>query len=231
MLIHIKSGFSLVEILVSLFVVSIAAVNISGLQKVVGDQNRDNFAHTAVVELATEKFEEVMELNTIVALDALDDTDTPEIITVGNTSFELLWNIVSVTGAGNNIRTVELNIRWEDAERTEQSFTYSEQISLAMLLGGAGGSNSEWGDTIPNLLDTNKVSFFEANMGYKRDAYVIYNSQLFHSTAVHSVGNGGNNTRDLDPPITYTNGVGTVTDGWENIGRIDNPELASLFAE
>ncbi|PKG40632.1 type IV pilus modification PilV family protein [Psychromonas sp. Urea-02u-13] len=233
-------GFSLVEILVSLFVVSIAAVNISGLQKLVGDQNRDNFSHTAVVELATEKFAEVMELQTIAEVDKLDDTNTPEAITIGNTSFGLLWSVEPVTGGGDDIRTVELSITWSDAIGADQTFMYSEQISLAMLLDAYGENTGDgFENTIDNLLKTNKVGYFEANMGYKNDAYVIYNSQIFHSTAVHSVGNGGDDARSIDPPIFYANGSGqqsgerisTVSDGWENLGRIDNAELASLFTD
>lgn len=233
-------GFSLVEILVSLFVVSITAVNISGLQKLVGDQNRDNFSHTAVVELATKKFEEVMELQTIAEVDQLDDTNTPEVVSVGNTSFDLLWSVAPVTGGGNELRAVELNITWSDAIGDEQTFTYSEQISLAMLRDAYGENTGDgFENTIDNLLKTNKVGYFEANMGYKNDAYVIYNSQLFHSTAVHSVGNGESDARAIDPPISYAYGSGqqsgdriaTVSDGWENLGRIDNADLASLFTD
>jgi len=222
-------GFSLVEILVSLFVVSIAAVNISGLQKLVGEQNRDNFAHTAVVELATEKFEEVMLYETIAAVDALTDSSPADVV-VANSTFSLDWTVTSVIGAGDDIRNIALEITWADAVGGDQTFTYSEQISLAMLLeGGGGGSDDEWDYTIPNLLGTNKVNYFEPKMGYKNNSYVIYNSQLFQATSVHSVGNG--HQRDLEAPITYDNGVGTVSNGWENLGRIDNEELARLFTD
>ncbi|WP_022940665.1 type IV pilus modification PilV family protein [Psychromonas hadalis] len=233
-----KNGFSLVEILVSLFVVSLVAVNISGLQKMVGDQNRDNFSHTAVVKLATGKFEEIMKLKTIAEVDLLTGL-TPASVLISNTVFDLDWTVTNVAGAGGDIRNVKLKVSWKDSSwrntsDAKQTFTYSEQVSLAMLLKGAGGgTGEEWGYTIPNLLNTNKVGYFEANMGYKRGAYVIYNSQLFHSTSVHSVGNGGNDPRDLDPPISYEGESGsriaTVSDGWENLGRIDNADLVSLF--
>lgn len=241
-----KNGFSLVEILVSLFVVSLTAVSISGLQKMVGDQNRNNFAHTAVVELTTEKFEEVMKLKTITKIDALDASTA--IQTIGLTSFDLLWSVAPVIGGGDDIRTVGLNITWNDAIGDEQTLIYSEQISLAMLLDAYGDDTGDgFENTIDNLLNTNKVGYFEANMGYKNDAYIIYNSQLFHSTAVHSVGNGGGDARAIDPPITYddytvgqsvdenqtVNGdrIATVSAGWENLGRIDNADLASLFTD
>lgn len=227
--IHNKLGFSLVEILVSLFVVSIAAVNISGLQKMVGEQNRDNFTHTAVIELATEKFEEVMDFESIAEVDLLHDAD---IITVDvdHSHFSLDWTVTAVTGAGDDIREVALGISWKDATDSTQTFIYSEQISLSMLLQGGGGrSGGEWDYTIPNLLGTNKVNYFEPKMGYKNGSYVIYNSQLFKATSVHSVGSG--QQRDVEPPVTYNEGAEVVSNGWENLGSIDNSELASLFTD
>ncbi|MCP4321838.1 MAG: prepilin-type N-terminal cleavage/methylation domain-containing protein [Alteromonadales bacterium] len=218
-----KSGFSLVEILVSLFVVSLAAVNISGLQKLVGDQNRDNFAHTAVVALATEKFEELMQYKTIAHIDLLTGAEPTDVV-VANSTFSLDWTVSTVTGAGDDIRDVKLEITWLDATDTAQTFTYSEQISLVMLQ--KGGSGGDWNYIIPNLLGTNKVNYFESKVGYKKDAYVIYNSQLFHATSVHSVGNG--KQRNIDAPIDSD---GNISTGWENLGQINNAELADLFTD
>lgn len=224
-----NGGFSLVEILVSLFVVSLAAVNISGLQKIISDQNRDNFSHTAVVKLVTDKFEEVMigkDLQNVVDLNSTSSTHVDR-----GTEFTLTWNIETVSGAvaSSTLRDVQLTVTWPDAIGDSQTFTYSEQISLPMLSAGAGGSAGNFPYTIPNLLDTTKVSYFENKMGYKKDAYVIYDSQLFHATSVHSVGNG--QQRDIDPPVTYDDGVAVVSDGWESLGRIDNADLAELFID
>lgn len=225
-----KAGFSLVEILVSLFVVSLAAANISGLQKVVGDQNRDNFSHSAVVGMVTERFEKVMQESDI--QEVIDLHGTTSTYVNRGTEFTLAWNIETVVGAVVNspIRDVQLSVSWPDATGETQNFVYSEQISLSMLLKGAGaGDGSDFPYVIPNLLDTTKVNYFESKMGYKQDAYVIYDSQLFHTTKVHNVGNG--QQRDIAPPVTYTDGVAVVSDGWESMGRIDNADLADLFID
>ncbi|PKF61785.1 hypothetical protein CW745_10750 [Psychromonas sp. psych-6C06] len=223
-----KLGFSLVEILVSLFVVSLAAVNISGLQKMVGDQNRNNFAHTAVVELVSEKLEEVMQFDDM--NDVLNLHNTNETYQDRGTTFHLLWHINSVSGASmtSPIREVSIDVSWPDATGATQTFNYAEQISFAMLLEGAGGTagTNDFPYTISNLLGTDQVGYFESKMGYKKSAYVIYNSQLFQATAVHSVGNG--HQRDVTPPMSSD---GEVSEGWEHLGRIDDPDLSDLFTD
>ena len=218
-----KSGFSLVEILVSLLVVSLAAVNISGLQKMVGEQSRDNFTHSAVLALATEKMEEVLKNETVADIDALHNSE--ESITLGYTTFNLDWAVTALSStlnAGADIRDVALQVSWNDAQGDLKSVTYSEQVNLALPLHNwlAGSVTSV--DTVIGKYD---VLYFEPKMGYKRDAYVIYNDQLLQSTAVHQLGNG-DTIRDVIPPITTD---GTVTDGWTNLGPVDNPALLELF--
>jgi Tfp pilus assembly protein PilV len=218
-------GFSLVEILVSLFIVSLAAANISGLQKMVGDQIRDNFSHTTIIELVTEKFEEIMQLDNM--QDIVDLNGTTSTYTSRGTQFTLLWRVGLVSGASvsSPIREIEVAISWPDATGAAQTFRYSEQITLAMLLKGGGQVvESDFLTMSPNLLETNNVNYFEPKIGYKKDAYVIYDSQLFLATSVHSVGNG--QQREVALPM---NSEGTVSNGWERLGRVDNAELASLF--
>lgn len=222
-LVHHKLGFSLVEILVSLFVVSLVAVNIAALQKVIGDQSRDNSDHALVVELATELMSKALGKTTFSEIEAitLEGDDRKE-------RFTISW-VISSDSLPSTLRNVELKIGWLDAVGATQAFTYSKQVSLAMLLkGAAGGSGEGWHYTIPNLLGTNKVNHFEVNASYQRGAYVIYNSQLFKATSMHFVGN--EQQREATPPITYGEDGG-VSDGWENLGRIDNVELASLFTD
>lgn len=216
-----QGGFSLVEILVSLLVVSLAAANISGLQQMVIEQNRNNTVHVNVIELALEKMEEILQFDDIADLTALGGTE--ESVTKGYTTFSYEWLFSDVTSVA---ATAELTISWADVAGTQQRFSYSKQITLAMLLkGGGAGSADEFPNTIVNMLGSNKVSYFEPKMGYKMGAYVIYNSQLFEATSVHSV--GGGSQRDVPVP---TSAVGEDTGGWENLGRIDNPELATLFS-
>ena len=64
--------------------------------------------------------------------------------------------------------------------------------------------------------------------GYKKGAFVIYNSELFEATSVHSAGNG--QPREVGNPAI-------VADGWKSHGLINNPalaeneELATLFSD
>ena len=218
----IVRGFSLVEILVSLLVVSIAAVNISGLQQVVGGQNRDNFIHSAVLKLATEKMEEVLQYDLVAKLEALSDR-LPEKITEQQTQTQLVleWDVTTpdvIYAAGADVRDVKLQIDWQDSKGDQQAFTYSEQVNLAQLLNPNGGKAATEAAIIESFLETNEVIYFEPKMGYKKGAFVIYNSELFEATEVHSVGNG--HPRDVDNPTV-------VADGWVSYGSIDNPELAN----
>ncbi|MFT6927095.1 MAG: hypothetical protein ACJAZP_002724 [Psychromonas sp.] len=213
-------GFSLAEILVSLFVVSLTAVNITGLQKLIVEQNRDNVAHTEVIALANQKINELLTYNNITAIDGLADislaTETP-----GMTSFNLAWGVTAVdlgAAAGENIRNVKLQIDWDDSKGDKRSYDYTEQINLALLLSPSGNDpTSMEAAIVESFLETNDVIYFEPKMGYKKGAFVIYNSELFQATEIFSAGNG--HPRDVDNPET-------VSDGWTSYGLIDNPELA-----
>lgn len=219
----IGKGFSLVEVLVSLFVVSFAAVCITGLQQMVGEQNRDNFVHSAVLKLASERMEEVLQYGLVAEIEALDGLQ--EIITEEQTETELIleWNIAApdaVYNAGADLRDLKLQIDWLNSKGEQQTFTYSVQINLLRLLDPDGGLAAAEAAIIESFLKTNEVIYFEPKMGYKKGAFVIYNSELFEATAVNEVGNG--HPRDVDNP-------GVVAEGWKSLGLIDDPELAGLF--
>jgi len=207
-------GFSLIEILVSLFVVSLTAVNITGLQKLIVEQNRDNMAHTEVITLANQKMNELLTYDNITQIDGLAGVSlAPE--TPGMTSFDLTWGVTSLDladAAGADLRNIKLQIDWEDSKGDKRSYIYSEQVNLALLL---NPYNDE--PTVESLLKSNDIIYFEPKMGYKADAFVIYNSELFQTTTVFSAGNGY--PRDVDNPET-------ISYGWKSYGLIDDPELA-----
>jgi len=239
---NIGKGFSLVEILVSLFVVSMAAVNITGLQQMVGEQNRDNFTHSAVLKLATEKMEEVLQYKFVADIEALPvqcpkdipAKEEPCVVTdkQTNTPLGLAWEVATLAAAydaGTDLREVKLRIDWQDSKGEQQFFTYSEQVNLAQLLNpNGGGPAAVEAAIIESFLKTNEVIYFEPKMGYKKGAFVIYNSELFEATAVHSVGNG--HPRDVANPTV-------VSEGWKSYGSIDNaalaenPDLKTLFLD
>lgn len=216
----------MVEVLVALFIVSITAVNIAGLQKIIGDQNRDNSSHVAVINLVSEKMEALQYQQ---LQDVLDLNGRSEIFNTTGTDLALKWQIESVpnTSTASAIRLVSITASWLSATGEPQTYTYSEQLSFTILSAEDGDADSErFPVTVVNLLATNKIDYFEMKMGYNLDAYVIYNSQLFQATQAHGIADGQVGT--IPPPI---NKQGVVADGWDKLGRIDDPELANLFID
>lgn len=215
------NGFSLIEILVSLLVVSLTAVNITGLQKLIVEQNRDNVAHTEVISLANQKMNELLTYDNIASIDGLVDVSLPT-ETPGMTSFDLAWGVTSLDpadAAGADIRNIKLQIDWDDSKGDKRTYTYSEQVNLALLLSPYNDDPASRGAAIvESAIETNDVIYFEAKMGYKKGAFVIYNSELFQATKVFSAGNG--HPRDVDNPET-------ISDGWKSYGSISNPKLAN----
>lgn len=212
----IVGGFSFVEILISLFIVSITAVNITRLQQMVGGQGRDNFIYGVVLKLATEKMENTLQLELIADLDALDGSQ--EVITENQTELALEWHISTPTSqydAGVNVRDVVLQISWEDSKGDQQAFNYREQVNLMQLLEMDNGTADIV--TLESVLKTNDIIYFESQMGYKEGAFVIYNSELFKATEAHLIGN--DYPRDIEDPSV-------VSEGWESYGLINNPQLA-----
>ena len=188
-----NKGFSLIEILVALVVVSLTAVNVTALQKKVSDQQRDNIAHSSVISMATEKMEKVLAMTSIEDLVAKDSTSETDV--VGHTNFNVAWSVDTVASdlnAGDSFKEVGMDISWLDARGNTQNFTHSVHVNLALLLSGASGDeiSDQLAGIIASELNTNEVIYFEPKMGYKKGAFVIHDSYLYEATSVHSVGNG-----------------------------------------
>lgn len=221
-----NKGFSLIEILVALVVVSLTAVNVTALQKKVSDQQRDNIAHSSVISMATEKMEKVLAMTNVEDLVAKDSTSETD-VAVGHTNFNVAWSIDAVASemnAGDDFKKVGMDISWLDARGNTQNFTHSGHVNLALLLSGASGNeiSDQLAGIIASELNTNEVIYFEPKMGYKKGAFVIHDSYLYEATSVHSVGNG--HPRTVTDP---SSGTETASDGWLSYGRIDNPDLAN----
>jgi len=212
-----SNGFSLVEILISLFIVSLTAVNISGLQKMVGDQSRNNFSHSIVIKLVSEKLEEIRHYSDLQSVLALNGTHSEE--SERGTKFNIAWHISTVNDVASisPIREVAMTVTWLDATLRLQKFTFSEQISFLMILeNNREESGSRYPYIIPNLLGTDTVSYFEPEVDYHQGAYVIYDSQLFQANA--------------DNHIIPMSSEQQLSEYWDNLGLINNPDLANLFS-
>lgn len=215
-----NSGFSLVEILVSLFIVSLTAVNITSLQKMIVEQNRDNVAHTQVIELANNKINELLTYQNIADIDGQGNVSLAS-QKPSMTVFNLAWRVASLNAseeAGADIRNVTLQISWDDAKGQQRQYVYAKQVNLASLLRPSSDNRtSREAAIIESFLETDDVIYFEPKMRYKKGAFVIYNSELFEAKKVFFAGNA--HPRDVANPST-------ASEDWENHGAIDNPELA-----
>ena len=217
-----SKGFSLMEILISLFIVSLTAVNVTGLQIMVSDQQRDNLTHSSVILVAKEKMERVMSIPTVEELVAMDSTSEND-LQVGNSLLSVVWSVDRVDSslnAGDDFREVAMNISWNDSKGEIKTFKYTEQISLALLLSETSSLDSLAG-IVGSALETNKVIYFEPNMSYKQGSFVIHDSYLYQAESVHLAGDGHPKTV-IDPDT----GIESGSNGWLSYGSIDNAELA-----
>jgi len=111
---HANKGFSMIEILVSLFLLSFVAVNITGLQKQLWQQQRYNIHHVIILNLATEKMEWLLSIDnkqTILALNQQSQTVQDE--TLGE--INLYWQVTDsqLSGVENDdLKLVTLQLSW-----------------------------------------------------------------------------------------------------------------------
>ncbi|MCK5818377.1 MAG: prepilin-type N-terminal cleavage/methylation domain-containing protein [Psychromonas sp.] len=236
-------GFSFVEILVAIFVASIASVGVYALQKMVIEQNRDNVAYKASFDLATEQMANALKLAVIDDIDTdgnivnngiidavCDLNGKTQDITKGMTTFGLVWTVsrldvavgsncntfVFERHAGDTLFEVQIAITWKSATGQVRSYNYIEQINPFLILSGLSESDPNGvADIVVSLLNSNNVIYFEPKMGYKKGAFVIYNSQLYQATKPYKLGNG--HPRDVDTP----NADGT----WQSFGLVNDPAL------
>ena len=219
-----KEGFSLLEILVSLFIVSFTAVNIVGLQQMISGQNRDRFTYSAVLGLAAEKMETVLQYPLVADVEALDGLKETITTTQPETQLTLRWDVTKPSAtynAGGNLRDVGLQIDWCDSKRQWQTFVYNQQINLNRLLNSNSNTKEEVAVIVESCFDQNDVIYFEAKTDYKKGTFVIYNSELFEALTAQSSENGPPRDRAF-PTI--------VSDAWKSYGLIDSSVLADNAA-
>ena len=222
-------GFTFIEILMSLIVVSLTAVSISGLQIKVAEQQGNNIAHASAISMATAKVEEMISLLDPDDLIALHNSSEAN-VQVANTEFFILWNISNVASeynAGDDFKQIKMDISWVNNEGNVQYYKHLQQINLGSLLSSA--------DTLfPTIVTTNissdQIIYFDPNIEYKEGAFTIYDSYLYQATSDYSIGSDApQSTIDPDTGLFISSG------GWQSYGRIDdanllnNSNLASLF--
>ena len=222
-------GFTFIEILMSLIVVSLTAVSISGLQIKVAEQQGNNIAHASAISMATAKVEQMISLLDPDDLIALHNSSEAN-VQVANTEFSILWNISNVASeynAGDDFKQIKMDISWVNNEGNVQYYKHLQQINLGSLLSSA--------DTLfPTIVTTNissdQIIYFDPNIEYKEGAFTIYDSYLYQATSDYSIGSDAPQST-IDPDT----GLFISRNGWQSYGQIDdanllnNSNLASLF--
>jgi prepilin-type N-terminal cleavage/methylation domain-containing protein len=222
-------GFTFIEILVSLIVVSLTAVSISGLQIKVAEQQGNSIAHASAISMATAKIEQMISIIEADDLTALHETSETN-VQIANTTFSILWNINDVIGehnAGGDFKQVKMNISWVNNQGSLQHFTHLQQIDLSSLLSNV---DKLFPTIIATELSPDEIIYFDPKVEYQEGAFVIYDSSLYQATSDYSI--------DNEPPQTVidpSTGLFIGSGGWQSYGSIDdtnlinNSNLASLF--
>ncbi|MEL0659813.1 hypothetical protein V6255_11760 [Psychromonas arctica] len=213
----------------SLIVVSLTAVSISGLQIKVAEQQGNNIAHASAISMATAKVEQMISLLDPDDLIALHNSSEAN-VQVANTEFSILWsisNVASEYNAGDDFKQIKMDISWVNNEGNVQYYEHLQQINLGSLL-------SSTDKLFPTIVTTNissdQIIYFDPNIEYKEGAFTIYDSYLYQATSDYSIGNDAPQTT-IDPDT----GLFISNSGWQSYGQIDdanllnNSNLASLF--
>ena len=225
-----KRGFSLVEILISLIIISLAAVNITGLQNKIAQQQRDNISHAEVVSLATKKMERALSFESaegLMAMNNISETLSHPVIGEMNVSWQV-GSLEQENAIVDDIKEITLTISWLNQASQKQLFVYSSYINYGLLLSNASTLESiteieQTSSIIVSALNNNQVIYFEPTMNYQTGSFVIFDSYLYQATADHSAGG-------IYPHsgIDSESGVVEVGEGWQSLGPINNIELAKL---
>lgn len=228
-------AFSLVEILIALLVVSLMAVNITGLQQKVSEQQANNIAHATAISMVAMQMEKILGIIYLDQLIALDNKTETEIQGT-NTIFSTLTTISDIThffNAAVNFKEITLTISWLDTKGNQKEVSHSQQINAAHLFSDPSEYNAQqpFSKIIASTLAADEIIYFEPNKEYDKNDFVIHDSYLYQATSDY-LANG-----DYPRIISDLDGEPIASDGWHSYGQIDDPtlknesSLASLFLE
>ena len=210
-------GFTFVEILVSLIIVSLTALNMSGLQIKISQQQNNNIAHASAISLATSKLESLLSINTpndILALHNQVETD----IQLANTTFSIEWKINNVDNdfnANNQFKEINLHVSWSNNLGEVQRVVYTQQVNLMTVMSAQFEQQVE--ALFPSILipsvAINEMLYFDPNKKYQAGDFIIYNSHVYQVN--------GHYSHNSIPPVNSTD----AKIGWDSYGQIDQLDL------
>lgn len=118
-------GFSTIEALIAVLVVSVGALAVSAMQgNLTHAKNVNNQRNEAQI-LSQQKMEELRNFDSLSSYDAL--TSGQDSITSANTSYTRAWTVT--TNANPNYKTIQLTISWQSADGNNDSITLSSSIA------------------------------------------------------------------------------------------------------
>lgn len=136
-----SAGFSLIEVMVSLVILSVGLIGTAKLQTAVLKGGSDSQARSEAVTIAQSKLEELKSYNTLedyseiqssaaLISDAEDDGDTLEFVVAGTSaSYNLDWSITENTAP--TYMEISVTVAWQDSMGSPQ------QVSIDSIIGEA----------------------------------------------------------------------------------------------
>lgn len=145
-----ERGFSLIEVLVAVIVLSFGLLALAALQGSLFKSSAESKAQSVALDLAQEKLEYFRGYQTTAEFQSFADSTAAEVQTVAGTQFSRTWTVdryayptaggtfalVADTGAtasgyttNNEFKRVQVNVAWKDAEGKDRTVTLEDAIA------------------------------------------------------------------------------------------------------
>ncbi|WP_181817770.1 type IV pilus modification PilV family protein [Psychromonas sp. B3M02] len=216
-----NQGFTFVEILVSLIVISLTALNMSGLQIKIAQQQNKNIAHAQAISLASTKLEGLLKINDVDDLLALHQQVETD-ITLASSVFSIEWEIKSVAddfNANNQFKEINLHVSWSNSLGEVEGVVYSQQINMASILSEQFEQQVKKGfsNIVAPSTTLNEILYFDPNKTYQVGDFVIYNSHLYQTNGLYS--------QLSTPLISGSDNSELEVVGWDSHEQVDQLNL------
>lgn len=122
---HKRSGFTLVEILITLAIFSFAFIALAAFQKNLIQANNLAFDRQEAVHQAEKKIEELRGFSTLAGYNAIASGSST--VSGGHTTYSLAWTVTPYTSP--TYKKVQVVVSWNDLAGVSQSINLTSQIA------------------------------------------------------------------------------------------------------
>jgi type IV pilus assembly protein PilV len=115
-----EKGFTLIEVMIALLILSIGLLGMAGLQIAATRSNSFSNQMTIGITLAQDRLEELRNLkydNAQLGVGSHTDTDNP-IRSLGDMGFNRSWTVSE--DAANHLKTITVTLQWPDPDNTHR---------------------------------------------------------------------------------------------------------------